>query len=712
MKKIFIFLAFSSLLVSAPSLPTRDLIILLDYGQSEELLRSGSTASPSATVDALTKLGAITSTLLPALYQKTAPILVSRSLLYSLLMRTQIFEDFLTLDVHTLASRYTRDSVTQAPTLGLFKQHCLYAKNMHDAIQRELSELGTQDKQIDMHSVVRTLTTKHPYLESSAPRSLQLYSGEKRSMKEQLHRELQVYALCYYAPLSPDQYAIKEVSDELILLIPRSREKPQNLSYIGGSPSITPVEKTLGLKVHHLKDITDIEELRKKPVLSFGIPLSQDLKKIFVTKQEGGIHVWALYLTGHGLPAYPERKTIEYLSRLRDHYAKQLEHLSPMHSQERKTLSLRHFLMQEELLKTESSLRRLPKTHEKVICSVALDEFKKVLELLQHEIHTSILLYTSCFGGGEHLTIPYQGTTQILDFDCICGSLSDTVSFQTTPMFLLPPYRRSLHATKTVIEGIHQDVIDMDQKRLIPFSSIHFDEFFRQVRDPQRDPFALIYCLHPYTDYEGKLLPDNLENISLLRSAGSRTFTIVHKGNSLLPLHNQSLGSQTDAVLLTQPSYKHLSVGTVMPHFVSAQGGPAYHSIDSLEATTHAMGTVFMNFLDLPTLSTPKVFWIKKLSCKKDTPPPFFLPLELLRSPMHGQQNKYTVLYDVIITRNIPTTESCTHEASINIYFSDAQGTTWHIPIKKKWGAASKVTKELVHAELFTLLPGLRDTCR
>ncbi len=710
MKKILLIgalIGFTTTLFGIPQKPTDDLIIILDYGQSEELLRTGSSerSSQGHVIEGLAKLGAMTSTLIPALYQKVAPILVSRSLLFSLLTRKQIFEDFLTKDLTQLSRLYDRQSVTQAPSLSLFKQHCLYAQKMYAEIHKELTELSKQ--QSDTHTAMRTLAAKHSCLEASAPRTLQVYSGEKRSLKDTLHKELQAYALCYYAPLTLENYVIKEVSEELILLLPRLNT-PDIVTYNAGTP-ITPLEKQLGLKVNHLKDVIDTKRLLHPTPITHGMQLVESFRNIFVTKKEGGTHVWAIYFTGHGLPSYPERRKIEHLTLLKNFYAEQLT--IPQRPEEKRTVSQRHRLMQEELTKTELKLAQLPKSYEKIICSLTVDEFKKVLLFLQLEVETSLLLYTSCYGGGEHLISPYQGNTKILKYDCIAGSLSDTVSFQTTPMLLLPPYRSSRTSSKTIIEGINHDSIDLKNKRLAPLTSIHFDEFFMKARDPKRDAFTLIHCLHPYTE-QGKMVPDSLENIALERPAGSTSFTVVRKGDSVSPASSKALGTSVDVALLTQPRYGQLTLAEQIPSFVSLLEGPAYHVIDFLEAGTQSLGQLAMSFLGLPTLSTPKVFWIKKLTCKRENPPPFFLPLEFVKPLIRGRESSQTVLHDVIITRNVPTTEAIKHEAFISIYFSDSQGTTWYLPIKKSWGTSSKITNALAHGELYTLFPGLREATR
>ena len=376
-------------LYSAPTIPNKDLIIILDYGQSEELLRTGSSATPHGNkIEGLAKLGAMTSTLLPALYQQTAPILVSKSMLYSVLKRKEIFHNCLTKDIAELSRMYDRQTITQAPSLGLFKQHCTYANKMYEMIQKELGELCKQGNTTDENTAMKTLATKHPYLEAAAPRSLHVYSGEKPPMNDSLHRELQAYALCYYVPLSAEHYVMKEVSSELVLLLPKNMLLGESWGYIQGT-LLTPLEKRLGIKVNHLKDIKDTQHLLQPTPITYGAPLASNLRQLLVTKKEGGSSIWAIYITGHGLPSYPERRRIEHLTKLKKFYDQQLATTISRKPQEKRALSLRQTLIQEELARTERILAHLPKTHEKIICSVSVEEFKNLLDFLNTELSTS-----------------------------------------------------------------------------------------------------------------------------------------------------------------------------------------------------------------------------------------------------------------------------------------------------------------------------------
>ncbi len=703
MKKLFLLICtVASSLCAAPKLPTHDLLVMLDYGQSEEALRMGS--SSSATIHGtpkspLASLGAITSTVLPALYQQTAPLVVSRSILYSIMARKKIFHDCVTLDIQQLHKRYGSQNISRAPSLSIFKQHCLYAQRMFAKIQDELRTLFTDGTAKEIDKAINILSSKHPYLEASAPRSLQFYSGN-RPIKEAMHRELQAYALCYYAPISTEHFSIKEISQELVLLVPVSYATLSDAAYKPQS-TISALEKRLGLKLNHLKDITDTSELLQKTPVTYGVPLAQDLSRVLVTRKEGSTHTWSVYFTGHGLPLYPERRKIEQLEKLKTFYANQTK--TKKTAQQKRALTQRQKLVEKELPHTKLRLKHLPATHESIICSISSEEFKRVLRFLHTDIHTSLLFYTSCFAGGEHLVSPYQGDTKILNYDCIVGSVTDAVSSQATPMLLLPPYKSTPHGSEIIVEGITEDSFDTHRKKLTPRSPLNFDQLKKSVRDTLRKPFSIVQSLHPYIKQE-RLIPDCTQNIALERPAGSSAFNIIGPPSSLYTVpHSGTVPKTADVGFLTQPYYGSLSL-QALPSFVSLTPGPAYHVIESLEAP-FSLAKIVKAFLKMPSLSTPKLFWIKKLVCTKESVP--FLPFDLLRRFVSGS---HTVLHNVIIARNILTADAVHSGVSTSVYFSDSQGNTWHVPVKGTLGRSTRTSQALVHGELFSVCPRLRET--
>ena len=134
MKKHALILAFASF--ACAKAPTHDLIIALDFGQSEEQQRLGilPAHTEAGALHPSSSLGAITSTVLPALYQQVAPIILSKSILKSIISRKMIFKDFIDKDITQLRALYHRQPITRTPSFGMFKQHCRYALTMYNKI--------------------------------------------------------------------------------------------------------------------------------------------------------------------------------------------------------------------------------------------------------------------------------------------------------------------------------------------------------------------------------------------------------------------------------------------------------------------------------------------------------------------------------------------------------------------------------------------------
>lgn len=677
--------------------PTRDLIILLDFGQSEELSRTGGrpgyirgSASP--------RLAALTSTVLPALYQQAAPLLVSKALLKTIMARKLIFHDCVTSSLGTLHKKYDRNKITRALSLAQFKRHCMYAHRKYNEIKHELAGIFKQGTAQEIDKAIDTLTTKQIYLETAAPRSLQLYSNNSRSLKRALHRELQAYTLCAYAPLTPQKFIMKDVSSDLALLIPRSyytQEDTNKAQYTAGQKTVTALEKKLGIKVHHLPDITDSSFFMKTMPINYTVPLAHLLSQILVTKKEGSTHIWVLYLSGHGLPTYQERNQVQQLESLKKVYQKQ-----PIGMNHR-AYTQRRARINQKLNKTQRILKHLPATHENIICSLPMAEFQRVLEFSNTQISTSLVFYTTCFGAGEHLITPYKKGTQNLRFtyDIIVASVSDAVSLQDAPMLLIPPYK----CTPTTIEGITRDSFDVRQKCLTLRSLIHFNQFFKKTRDSQRDYHSFTTCLHPYFTSQGTFIHSNLENIAHVRPAQNTTFQVISRRPSLCKVPQQpcTIPQSTEVAFLTRSVNPSLKLPHKLPTFISLTPGPSWHCINQITAPQTTLKELINSFLALPTLSSPKLFWIKKVECKQTSTVPPLLPLPF-------GSTKPRILHNVIIARNICTTDALRHSTTNSVYFTGSNGTCWHIPIKGTLGTAERTSWNFIEKELFSLFPALR----
>ena len=688
MKKLALLLLFVS--ITYAKTPTHNLIVALDYGQSEEQQRLGRqpAQTEAGVLPPSSSLGAITSTALPAIYQQVAPIVISTSILRSIIARKMIFKDFIEKDITQLRTLYQRKPITRAPSLSIFKQHCRYALTMYNKIKTDLEHIfktGTKD---EIRKAIDTLTSKPTYLEAAAPRSLRLYT-ERQSPSNQLHRELQVYMLCYLSPL--EEFSVKELSPDVALLVPHSLI--ENMTY-SPTQQITLTEKQCGLKVNHLKDLTFSSILKERPV-SFELPLSTIIANVMVTKKEGSQANWTIYMAGHGLPVYRERQESHHLEKLEGFYLHQLSLDKNKSFKTQQKLNQRLKRIQEKLKEARYRLAHLPKTHERVICSSPFTEFKKTLEFFNAEINTSLLYYTSCFAGGDHLDMPYRN--RVFNYDIIVGSVSDAESFQDPIMLLIPPYASFNKGTSLVVEGISQDSFDTKKKSLTLRTSLHFDKFFDEARKTKRDAHTLAQLLHPYTTIENGSPQLYYENIAHIRRAKEKQFSII-PSNALhtIAKNNSTIPVASKVVFLTKRQNGTITLNNPLTGIISLIPGTACHLISSLFAPNTTLEDLAHACLTLPSLSSSKLFYVKKIECKKNSILPFV-------------GSSKTILHDVIVARNISTSDGLKHAAHTSIYYTDEKGTCWHIPVKQALGSTYKTSGPLAHAELITLFPSLKD---
>lgn len=693
-KKIaFILLVGLTSPVHSAAQSLRHLIMLLDFKQAEGRVNQHT----GSMGDFPPALGAITFTLLPALYQKAAPILVSTSLLKNILNHRKIFFDFVKEDTAILRRTYgPRCAFSYCPNLQALKENCMYTDKMYRSVNETLNKHLKNGTMEDIRTTTRRLHSSSIFAEEGAPPSLHRYSSKGR-LPEALHKEMSAYALCAYAPLDSDHWVIKEVSQELTLLIPKeylTKTSNESPLYKGSSIEPTALEKTLGLKIHHLRDIHDINELTKERPVPQEVVFTRHLSKLF-TEHNKQHNRWTVYIAGHGLPAYPERAALRQLRTQKKYYETQRAR-PHAHLTKNAQIEKRFSAFNKELSKTEYALKGLPPTgYESIICSVPLAEFSTFLTFLQTHIATNLLFYTSCYAGGEHLITPYhsEGKDRIFNYTIITGTASDNAALQEAPMFILPPYSAGVNNERVIIE-IPQDAFDLKKRSLCPRTSLKFDAFFAALDAHNKDYHHLISLLHPYTDKDGNLRRDFLANYAHIRKAGSSFFEPVSTGKPFIVLNDAQkkpvTAQDSGAVLL----YKNQTPEIILkkgsskqpPAFLSMIPGPSWHTLPMLTSPDHKFIDLFLSFLDLPDMRTPKAFFIKKVICHADN-----LPVE---------SSSPAVLTDVLILRNVQIYENVRYQTAASAYFTMA-GTSYYVPLTNSPTIqARKVSFENVKKEL------------
>ncbi|MBA3751808.1 hypothetical protein H0X06_03355 [Candidatus Dependentiae bacterium] len=672
--------------------------IILDYLGQEASVKDLTTGTGN--YDSV--VGAMTFSLLIALHQKASPILVTRSLVKNVLDHRALFLEFASDSVALLTKKYGPSiTFSHSGSTALFKHHCSYTQRMHSEVTETIKDFTLQGKQ-DKDALLDLLAGHPRFLEDKAPPSLRYYTTPHK-FNETLHKEMSTYALCAYAPLSPQDYIIKKVSKDLLLLIPRSyttnitSSSSESTDYQKSIKKLTPLEKRLGLKVNHLADIATFDEiintgnsslLKKKPLQISTKTFVRSLSKLFITKAERAPAEgarWALYIAGHGCPTHKERTHQKQLYCLKKYYKKDPRNeRAKIYKQEHKDVSTR--------------VRHLHPGYENIICSLPLKEFRKFLHFLE-KITTSMLFYTSCFAGGEHLITPYQIHEQdsVFSYDIVVGTVSENSSLQDAPSLFLPPYRAL--PQENIIQGITYESLDIDNSTLAVHTNLYFNRFFSEIKKTKApDYHTLTSLLHPYTDDQYNLKKESLHNCAHLRKACATSFSPVLTKPPFCVLKKDSLVHKDAHVFLLADhvlSPFSLKKQRYQPSLLSILPGLAWHLIPAFKAPEYTFLEIVFSFFDLPDLSSGKLFWIKKLE---------------VRSSEDLPKNQPPVLYDVIITRNIPTYESLLHASAHLVYFTDSSGVTRclsfnaHSPIK-----AHTVPRSVIHQELYALFAQLKQ---
>lgn len=277
--------------------PTRTLLIFLDEQESE----FGTLSFDSG------KLDAISLKLFQALYQKAAPILVSRNLLINV------------LGWQTLSLKAKKDAEWDAFTKlhgkALRPSPHQKLKKYYDAVTKVLNEYPKKSEE----QIRKELPSISDYYEDAEPGA-----STFAHVNPDVFRTL-ILELLDFNPL---EWIMRQTADRnMYLLVPRtyipsfSKYTPRVLSQ---KDKLTSMELHLGLKIEHMlepaeEDLKDIrEKQRHGSEANADAYFINNLEQIFVTRTDYRHYVlpfnkmpaWVIYMAGHGLM----NKVIAFLS--------------------------------------------------------------------------------------------------------------------------------------------------------------------------------------------------------------------------------------------------------------------------------------------------------------------------------------------------------------------------------------------------------------
>jgi len=741
MFKKFTFYLFPIILLFQATLttnqiPNREAIILLETLNEENL---GITLNANNRYVSLKELhpkgiGAMTVTMLIALYQQAAPIIANKSLIKNVIDHQNLHTDFVKLDRNSLYNKYSRFNKFKGRlSLDNFRENYQYLNRTTNEVNKILGQQIKNDTKEHVYQILNKIETDKRFNIQHLPQNISNLIKDIPATNS-LCLEMVIYTLCSWIDFQ--NWEIKQVNEDIFLMIPNNYIQDLHLKNTVSniSASITPskltnLELELGLKIDHMKKVNRnfFEQPIQKNTLE--VPFVKSLEQIFITNDDikkanpdkVTKHIWSLYFAGHGLPKcapiaiLPQMEELKNLSKKRLRSPKFKECLTYEKNRREAQLSgltnidnhiyqCKHHAsckqemdkikkIDREIQKIKSGAFCLDKTSQGVIASLSVDEFRDVLKFFNHALETTFLYYTSCFAGGVHLLEPYTeapGSNKplILNYSVISGTPAENMSLQEFPAINLPPYSKTGITQQFEPSQIHIQDIDIPNKRLKLNTTLQFKRFFGALRKGiHNDRKSLImasYSLHPHIDSTGKIMDDSIANIPLVRFANTDHFETIPGDNSstILDAKNSSKPLTIDkqsALIYTDHISGKISLNKLgeyqnIPKLFSMLPGFACHTFEEISSSTLSLKEVVNAFLTFPELGSSKIFWIKKLECAHS-----------------GISNLRTKTFkDVIIMRNVFNSNSLARCTNNNLaplencaYLSDTSKEsklTWNGP--------------------------------
>ena len=716
------------------ALPNREMIILLDTSNSETIEQTFEAPNIYRYPQIVhpVGMGAISASVLIALYQQAAPIIISKSLIKNIIDHKNLFDDFVNLDRKSLFEKYGKFNRFRGRlTLDNFRENCLRTNNLTSEVNKMLSNL-IKDDTTNFDQILNQIAN-HPKLQGYLdPNVRNVMSNDLHIISVRL--EMQSLYLCSLINFDKD-WDIKQVNDDIFLLIPKNYIKGLGINFsqattMSTSNTFTNLELELGLKIDHMKNIKHnffnehIKENRAKA--SF----SKSLEQIFLTiddieKIKSTIapkHVWSFHLSGHGKPQELQLNVLPQLHELKKLYQSKLRSLKTVNLEKNiskhlqnqnriqnynqkyinKLKKLDHEIEKFESRKKLNNLYDQPK-----INSLLINEFRDTLKFFNTKIETAFLYYFSCFSAGPHLIEPYQenGKPLILRYPIMTGTLAENESLQQFPYINIPPYFSE--KDEKIVQPLYARHINIDHKKLCMTTPLRFDIFFKLLRKGiYNDPKNLIllpYSLHPHVDEFGKLNPDRIANIPLIRFAYSDHFKPMPVDNSSIILNSQNSTKPLTidkAAGLVYSDYiprkvvlNKLKEDNEIPKLISMKPGFALHVFEHIQSASLNIKEIVNSFLTFPELGASKIFWIKKLEC-------------ISNNGTRKYQDHYK---DIIILRNIfnsNTLDLCSDLDPLTLencaYFSNnnqESKLTWKGPFIDDFNSKIVPSQQISHKE-------------
>lgn len=728
-------LTFHFGLLSNP-LPNREMIILLETNDEEtinktleapNIYRFGEIIHPVG-------IGSITVSLLVALDQQAAPIIVNRSLIKNLIDHQNLFADCVNLDRQSIFEKYGKYNRFRGRfTLDNFRKNCQLKNNLTPEVNKMLSNLikdGTNNFDQIFDQIV-----KNPKFQGDSYPEIRSAMGNT-SYTNSVNLEMRTLFLCSQIDLDSN-WEIKQVNDDIFLLIPKNYIKKLGINPLQVSAALnktifTNLELEFGLKIDHMKTVRrNFFEQKSTGSIRVEIPFIKSLEQIFLTVEDIETanvrnkikHIWSIHMSGHGMNQELVLNVLPQLYQLKKFYKSKLRSTETLKPEKNISKNIRNHSriqtynqkylnkiqkLDHEIEKIEARKRSNHKVDRAMINSLSISEFRDILKFFNNKIETAFLYYFSCFSAGPHLIEPFQenGKPLKLKYTVLTSNLAENRALQEFPFMNLPPYFDK--EQKSIVYPFEINHIDIKQKKLCMTTPLKFDKFFKLLRKGvHRDPNNLIllpYSLHPHVDRFGKIKENRIANIPLVRFANTDHFKPIPTDNSSIILDNKN---GTKSITIDKASsliYSDYISGKVIlnklgknnevPKLVSMTPGFACHVFEEINSSTLNLNEIVNSFLTFPELGASKIFWIKKVECINN----------------NGLNIQRNIFKDVIILRNVfnsNTLENCSDQDPLILencaYFSANDNKesklTWKGPFLDEFNTKILPCNQISHKE-------------
>ncbi|MGZ6250458.1 MAG: hypothetical protein ACXWL2_00350 [Candidatus Chromulinivorax sp.] len=250
--------------------------------------------------------------------------------------------------------------------------------------------------------------------------------------------------------------------------------------------------------------------------------------------------------------------------------------------------------------------------HDANIAGISIDEFKKFLLYLQHNLSVKLLVYSSCFGGGVHTIEPY-GDIQ-LHYPVIVTAATDApiFGFGLFEGVKLPPYD-----TQFKLESE-----DISKKTgLAPCAFQNYKAFFKRAWKGYFDLSLVQLISRFFTCDFLQCQVQKIENFPLIRKAYDTIFLPMKDGilfKLVQPIMQNGSYTIHKPTLLYCKKIKKFKMDKIFP-IVSMIPGVASHEITELIAPfVNLSALIEQTFLSLEDVQPYKNFIIKNLVCIDD----------------------------------------------------------------------------------------------